>query len=145
MAMATRACRESAAMKRAVQSLGCRVQLSSNSGDVPESFLSEAVQLSSSRVAQNSTSSFSSCKGEGQQTDKADFSVSISAIEDGIFDGSDSPLREMCESLCPFRSRDGCKWPDAGCAQLGSQFVGLKANFDAFDRLSIYDCYFGSK
>ena len=38
----------------------------------------------------------------------------------------------------------GCRWPDAGCAQLGSQFVGLKANFD-FDRLSIYDSYFQSE
>jgi hypothetical protein len=55
--------------------------------------------------------------------------------------GPDAPADHFCESFCPFRTREGCRWPDAPCAQLGSQFVGLKANFDAFDRLSIHDYY----
>ncbi|CAA6660745.1 unnamed protein product [Spirodela intermedia] len=139
MVMAKRACRESLAMKRAVQSLGCRVQFSNSGGTVDaESILSETRQLSGKAFITRDSSD-----SEGQQSDKADFSVSISAIEDGFL--GDNPLSEVCESLCPFRTRDGCKWPDAGCAQLDSQFVGLKANFDAFDRLSIYDCYFGSQ
>ena len=59
---------------------------------------------------------------------------------------SSNPIGRVCEALCPLRTGDGgCRWPDAGCAQLGSQFVGLKANFDAFDRLSIYDSYFQSE
>ncbi|MQL94072.1 hypothetical protein Taro_026729 [Colocasia esculenta] len=131
------ACRESLAMKRAVQSLGCRVHFSSTGNTIDmENTLTETRQLST----KSSTRDFD---GECQQTEKGEFSVSISAIEDSFV--ADGPLSEVCESLCPFRTREGCKWPDAGCAQLGSQFVGFKADFDAFDRLSIYDCYFGSE
>ncbi|XP_078434273.1 phosphatidylinositol-3-phosphatase myotubularin-1-like isoform X2 [Wolffia australiana] len=138
--MARRACKESLALKRAVQSLGCRVQVSSNSGTAldAESILYGLEGFS----AEESSSPFS--ESQRLQSSKADLSVSISASEDGVI-GGEGCFRELCESLCPFRTRDGCRWPDAGCAQLGSQFVGLKANFDAFDRLSIYDCYFGSQ
>uniref|UniRef100_A0A1D1YSY4 Myotubularin-related protein 2 n=1 Tax=Anthurium amnicola TaxID=1678845 RepID=A0A1D1YSY4_9ARAE len=136
MIMARRACRESLAMKRAVQSLGCRVQFSSTGNTVDTEKLTETRQRSGKSYIGDSD-------GEGQQSEREDFAVSISAIEDGFV--ADSPPSEVCEALCPFRTRDGCKWPDASCAQLGSQFIGLKANFDAFDRLTIYDCYFGSE
>ncbi|KAL9419210.1 hypothetical protein AB3S75_037045 [Citrus x aurantiifolia] len=103
--VASRASKESEAINRAVQSLGCKVQFSS-SGDCT-----------------------------------VDFEVTV--MDDVV---SSNPVGRVCEALCPLRTGDGgCRWPDAGCAQLGSQFVGLKANFDAFDRLSIYDSYFQSE
>ncbi|KAH9768810.1 phosphatidylinositol-3-phosphatase myotubularin-1 [Citrus sinensis] len=108
--VASRASKESEAINRAVQSLGCKVQFSS-SGDCTVDF--------------------------------EDFSVSVTVMDDVV---SSNPIGRVCEALCPLRTGDGgCRWPDAGCAQLGSQFVGLKANFDAFDRLSIYDSYFQSE
>jgi myotubularin-related protein 1/2 len=79
-----------------------------------------------------------------QLDEKSDLSVSITVMaEDAI---PSNPVAGVCETLCPLRTRDGvCRWPDAGCAQLGSQFLGLKANFEAFDQLSIYDSYFQSE
>lgn len=140
MNLAKRATRESAAIKRAIQSLGCKVHFSgsgdctvnieSNQTDIPQTFIqSPSKRESDGRIMQND--------------DKSDLSVSITVIDEV---DSNNPINKVCESLCPLRTRDGgCRWPDTGCAQLGSQFVGLKANFDAFDRLSIYDSYFRSE
>ncbi|KAF7108807.1 hypothetical protein CFC21_109198 [Triticum aestivum] len=127
LAMAQRARRENVAIKRAIQTIGCTVNFSTNENQVDKS---EEMSYSFRREADTVS----------QQDDNADLSVSISAIEDSLV--SETPSNQVCETLCPFRSREGCRWPHAACAQLGSQFVGLKANFDAFDRLSVKDCYF---
>lgn len=136
MSLAKTASKESEAIKRAVQSLGCKVHFS-NSGDC-------TVDVEN-RLIDTKKSSFSTAKRDSddalQHNEKSDLSVSITVVADDAVPSN--PIGRMCETLCPLRTRDGCcRWPDAGCAQLGSQFVGLKANFDAFDRLSIYDSYF---
>ncbi|CAM0911658.1 unnamed protein product [Alopecurus aequalis] len=128
LAMAQRAQRENNAIKRALQSIGCKVNLSINENQVDRT---EEMSYSFRREADAGS----------QQDDSADISVSISAIEDILV--SETPSNHVCESLCPLRTRDGCRWPYGACAQLGSQFVGVKANFDAFDQLSIKDSYFG--
>lgn len=134
MNLAKRASKESAAIKRAVESLGCKVHFS-DSGYL----------VDIERNPQKSMHSPSRREADGsvQHDEKSDLSVSISvAAEDAI---CSNPLSRVCETLCPLHTREGgCRWPDAGCAQFGSQFVGLKANFDAFDRLSIFDGYFES-
>ncbi|XVE68659.1 hypothetical protein DITRI_Ditri09bG0086500 [Diplodiscus trichospermus] len=139
MNLAKRASKESAAIKRAIQSLGCRVNFVSNSDctvDV-ESNPTETPQNLHSPPRRESDGMMGS-------DEKSDLSVSITMVSDDVV--SSNLLGRVCETLCPLRTRDGgCRWPDAGCAQLGSQFVGLKANFDAFDRLSIYDSYFQSE
>uniref|UniRef100_A0A0E0LXW4 Myotubularin phosphatase domain-containing protein n=1 Tax=Oryza punctata TaxID=4537 RepID=A0A0E0LXW4_ORYPU len=130
LAMAQRAQRESVAIRKAVRSLGCTVNFATN-----ESYVEKTEGL---------TYSFRrDTDAESQHDKNSDFSVSITAIEDSLV--SETPSNHICESLCPFRTREGCRWPDEACAQLGSQFVGLKANFDAFDRLSVQDSYFGSE
>lgn len=140
LAMAKRVCRESQAIKRAIQSLGCKVHFSTDGNDMLDSGGSvsletrEGLPYSLRRVSH---------PGSVQHREKTDLSVSIVAMDDSKV--PDNPISRVCEALCPFKSGEGCKWPDAGCAQLGSQFVGFKANFDAFDRLSIYDHYFGSE
>ncbi|OAY64407.1 Phosphatidylinositol-3-phosphatase myotubularin-1 [Ananas comosus] len=139
LAIAKRACRESLAIRRALQSLGCKVHVSNN-GENP---IDQVNALLDKR--ENLSHSFrrDSIASHQQLDEKDDFSITISALEDSPI--SDDPkINRVCESLCPFRTREGCKWPDANCAQLGSQFVELKADFDAFDRLSIYECYFGT-
>ncbi|KAG8390530.1 hypothetical protein BUALT_Bualt01G0093100 [Buddleja alternifolia] len=136
---ARRAKREASAIKRAIQSLGCKVHFSEE-GDCIVGIESN----SQTEIPQKSLFSVSEMQSSGllQNNEKLDNAVSVADDDDS----SDDPISRVCESLCPLRARDGgCRWPDAGCAQFGSQFVGLKANFDAFDRLSIYDSYFESK
>ncbi|KAK9911762.1 hypothetical protein M0R45_035653 [Rubus argutus] len=139
MKLVKRANKESEAMKRAIQSLGCKVHFSS-SGDCTVDIESSAIAAPQKLVC----SSKREADGTLQNDEKSDLSVSITVVADDV-DGS-NPIGRVCETLCPLRMRDGgCRWPDAGCAQLGSQFVGLKANFEAFDQLSIYDGYFQPK
>lgn len=136
---ARRAKKETAAIKRAIQSLGCKVHFSED-GDCIVS-----IENSSAEIPQKSLFSVPEMQSSVymQHDEKSDNSVYVTHMED---DDSSNPINRVCESLCPLRTRDGgCRWPDAGCAQFGSQFVGLKANFDAFDRLSIYDSYFESQ
>lgn len=134
--LANRATRESTAIKRALQSLGCKVHLSGD-GDC-----TVGIESNSTEIPRKSLyiSSKGESTGSAHHDEKSDLSVSVTVLTDDV---SNDPINRFCESLCPLRTRDGgCRWPDAGCAQFGSQFVGLKANFDAFDRLSIYDGYF---
>lgn len=138
MNLAQRASKESAAIKRAILSLGCRVNYSSN-GDCTVDVESNPTR-SQEKSIQSPPRKESDCTME--RDDNSDLSVSVPVVSHDV---SSSPLGQACETLCPLRTRDGCcQWPNAGCAQLGSQFVGLKANFDAFDHLSIYDSYFES-
>ncbi|KAJ7970528.1 Phosphatidylinositol-3-phosphatase myotubularin-1 [Quillaja saponaria] len=136
--VAKKASKESEAIKRAIQSWGCKVHFSS-SGDC-------TVDIESNPVETPQNFLYSSPwkhSDANLHDDKKDVSVSISVMKDDLV--ANNPIRGVCETLCPLRTRDGgCRWPDAGCAQLGSQFVGLKANFDAFDSLSINDSYFQS-
>ncbi|KAL8533245.1 hypothetical protein ACS0TY_009576 [Phlomoides rotata] len=136
--------KETAAIKRAVQSLGCKVRFSED-GDCIVS-----IENNPTEIPQKSLFSVSEMQSSlyMQHNEKSDNSVYVTRMgdDDDHDDDSSNPINRVCESLCPLRTRDGgCKWPDAGCAQSGSQFVGLKANFDAFDRLSIFDSYFESQ
>ena len=139
LSSAKRASKESEAIKRAVQSLGCKIQFS-RSGDC-------TVDIENSVVNAADKFTYSPSKRQPEnilQSSERDLSVSITVEQDNA--AAVNPVGRACEALCPLRSRDGgCRWPDAGCAQLSSQFVGLRANFDAFDRLSIYDGYFEPK
>ncbi|KAF2318418.1 hypothetical protein GH714_007081 [Hevea brasiliensis] len=135
-ALAKRASKENAAIKRAIQSLGCKVHFA-RSGETTVD-----VESNTRATPQKFMCSSSKSESDGNllNDEKSDLSVSITVVAEDV---SDNRIGRVCETLCPLRTRDGgCRWPDAGCAQLSSQFVGLKANFDAFDRLSIYDSYF---
>ncbi|CAN6438647.1 unnamed protein product [Victoria cruziana] len=129
-------CRENIAIKRAIQSLGCKVQFSSN-GDCTLSTASFEREVKQRAVR--------SPPKETDGSEKLVETTSGLSVSGSIMDDNDSAIdffKQACESLCPFRTPEGCRWPDVGCAQLGSQFVGLKANFDALEQLSIYDRYF---
>jgi myotubularin-related protein 1/2 len=136
---AKRAVRESIAIKRAIETLGCNVRFS-GIGEYSVSIESNTNHCIHRQQQQLPY------KLEGDDN-KLDSSISITVTSgDDDDDFSENPVVRVCEALCPLRTRDGrCRWPDAGCAQLESQFVGLKANFDAFDRLSINDSYFKSQ
>lgn len=138
--LAKRSSKENAAIKRAIQSLGCKVHFSDNGECTVD------VESNPAEIPQRIQSpSEREQDGMAQHIGKSDPSVSLTQIADDD-DPSSNPIYRVCESLCPLRTRDGgCRWPDAQCARVGSQFVGLKANFEAFDQLSIYDSYFQSE
>ncbi|XVF75695.1 hypothetical protein PTKIN_Ptkin13bG0207400 [Pterospermum kingtungense] len=133
---AKRASKENAAIKRAIRSLGYRVNFTS-SGDCTvdaESNPTETLQKIMHSPPERESD------GTIGRDDKSHLSVSNKAVADVVSSG---PLARVCETFCPLRTQDGgCRWPAGECAQFGSQFVGLKANFDAFDQLSIDDDYF---
>ncbi|KAM7267208.1 hypothetical protein ACFE04_009374 [Oxalis oulophora] len=105
--LAKKVSKESEVIKRAIHSVGCRVDVANN-GDTDGSLL---------------------------QDDKSDMPVSITF--------SSSSISQICESLCA--SEQTCDGSDGCCQWSDNQFVGMKANFDAFDRLSIDDGYFPSE
>ncbi|KAI4346429.1 hypothetical protein L6164_007325 [Bauhinia variegata] len=133
--MAKRTSKENMAIKRAIQSLGYKVHFP-GSGDC-------VVDIESNPVGplQNFIYASSKKDSDGSEHDKRqDLCNSATTME------GDNVFSRVCENLCPYRARDGgCRWPNAGCAQLRSQFVGLRANFDAIDQLSINDSYFKSE
>ncbi|KAL1187840.1 Phosphatidylinositol-3-phosphatase myotubularin-1 [Cardamine amara subsp. amara] len=122
---ANQATKEYTALTRAVQSLGCKVNFTTS--DVEDDPRTCALENNPRR--------------RNRHGNNSDISVSISLMSEENRAGN--PIGRACEALCPLRTREGvCRWPEAGCAHVGSQFVGLKANFDAFDRLAIDDSYF---
>lgn len=130
MNMAKRKIKENVVIKRAIQSMGRKVNFSSNDDFIVD------IEISPDEAAQNLTYSSS-----GKQCDNQDLSASESVREDD--DYAVNVVAQVCETLCPFRTPDGrCMWTNSSCAQQGSQFVGLKANFDALDQLLIDDDYF---
>ncbi|CAI9091254.1 OLC1v1026225C1 [Oldenlandia corymbosa var. corymbosa] len=129
--LASSATRECAAIKRALQSLGCKV-IFSKDGDCIVGIESNSIEIPQKSVYISANEGSAHSANDNEKSEASDV--------------SNLPVNQFCESLCPLRTREGgCRWPDAGCAQFGSQFVGLRANFDAFDRLSIYDGYFQPK
>lgn len=128
--------KENMAIKRAIQSMGCKVHVSGSGECTVDIESNPDILCCSSRKESNSN----------LRDDKKDLSVSVPVTTDEYDDDENNAIGLVCETLCPFRSGDGrCRWPNGGCAQLGSQYVGLKANFDAFDQLSINDSYFKSE
>lgn len=139
MNMTKKTSKENVAMKRAIQSLGCKFQLSDN-GDCVFDIESDLVVSAQTAMRPSSRKHSDSTSHD----DKKDLSVSVAVTEDD--DHANNPIFRVCEALCPLRIPNGsCRWPNAGCARLSSQFVGLRANFDAFDQLSIDDSYFKSE
>eukprot|EP01018_Ginkgo_biloba_P011816 Gb_21809 [translate_table: standard] len=139
--LATRACRENVAIKRAMESVGCKVHFSSMGGHTTDMGSSEEIKQKILNMSQKELDRKTA--DEFQQEKPEDLSVSISITTET--DLSANLFRKGCDNVCPFRTGETCKWPDTVCAQMGSQFVGLRANYDAFDQLSIYDCYFKSE
>lgn len=126
--------KENKVIKRAIQTLGCKLHLS-NTGN---SLTDMGIAISETRDMTYQQ------PRESDEEDKFDMLVSISSDEH-VTSNENRVCDTICDTLCPLRTKEGCcKWPDAGCSQAKSQFLGLKANFDAFDRLSIHDTYFGS-
>ena len=130
--------KENIAIKRALRAMGCRVRFSDSD---------TVLALSSSDEDEDSVSSMMIPKKKVEIPNKSngksaleDLAVSVSVMSE-----EDLPvdlLRRTCGDECDLENEEGCKWPTNGCARVGSAFMGLKANFDALEHLSILDRYF---
>ncbi|KAI3748540.1 hypothetical protein L6452_11679 [Arctium lappa] len=141
VALAKKASRENTGIKRAIESLGCRVHVSANLEDNHTADI-EDHPADLPQTITTSSPTGETVGGGHIYDEKTDMFVSIAVVANND-DVPENPSNRKCESLCPLRTRDGgCRWPNAGCARLRSQFVGLRADYDAFDRLSIQDSYF---
>lgn len=139
VASSARARRENAAIKRALRAIGCKVRFSDhdifndrNSSDEDEHCGPKVVN-GKEQDSVGVANVYSRGKIE-------ELSVSLSVAPDA--DLSANLFRRTCGDACNLQSEEGCKWPANGCARLSSAFVGIRANFDALEQLSILDCYF---
>ncbi|KAJ9540198.1 hypothetical protein OSB04_026704 [Centaurea solstitialis] len=140
VSLAKKASRQNTCIKRAIESLGYRVRVSANIDDNHTADIEDHPADLTQIITSSPTTE--TVGGGDIYDEKTDMFVSIAVAADDN-DVPVNPTNRKCESLCPLRTRDGgCRWPNAGCARLRSQFVGLRADYDAFDRLSIQDSYF---
>nr|XP_043633644.1 phosphatidylinositol-3-phosphatase myotubularin-1 [Erigeron canadensis] len=132
MALARKANMENSCIKRAIGSLGCIVHVS-EADDIAD-YPAEKVDITSpTRETVDSGDTYEK---------ETDLCVSILVTAD-TSETSGNLTDYICESWCPLWAPDGgCRWPNAGCARIRNEFIGVKANFDAFDKLSIHDSYF---
>ncbi|KAI3730214.1 hypothetical protein L1987_61383 [Smallanthus sonchifolius] len=132
MNLARKANRENDIIKRAIQSLGCRIHVSGSDDctiNIESSLINLPERVTCSRSTRESPCSYD---------EKMDMPISVALTPPDNNDVPENPILRVCENLCPQRTREGgCKWPDASCAQLESQFVGLRANYDDFDRVEV--------
>ncbi|KAH9321797.1 hypothetical protein KI387_016436, partial [Taxus chinensis] len=136
-ALAKRACQENTAIKRAMDSMGFKVHIYSTDDGIRDIESLEEIKQCPVNMLQNDPD-----RENIDEHHKQDLSVSVSVIADTDF--AANLFRKTGDSFCPYWTGEGCKWPDAECAQKGSQFTGLRANYDAFEQLCIHDCYFKS-
>ncbi|XP_057859471.2 phosphatidylinositol-3-phosphatase myotubularin-1 isoform X1 [Cryptomeria japonica] len=135
--LAKRACQENTAIKRAMDSIGCKVHISSTNGGVRDIESLEEIKQYTINMLQNDLD-----RENIDDHQEQSLSVSVSVVADT--DCAANLFRKSGDGFCPFRAGESCKWPDVECAQKGSQFTGLRANYDAFEQLYIQDCYFKS-
>ncbi|KAL3687052.1 hypothetical protein R1sor_013361 [Riccia sorocarpa] len=141
MTEAGQAQQESAALKRVLQAMGCKIRISKaqSGGNYSEG------EVLYEEDYNDESDSFS--RGE-QDADRNRTSTEPLAVS-VTFGGDQTAIhvRRTCGMdgalVCSgSHDEDICTWPQSGCARLGSAFVGLKADFTALEQLSILDGYF---
>ncbi|KAG6556234.1 hypothetical protein Mapa_002175 [Marchantia paleacea] len=130
---------ETAALRRVLQAMGCKVRISkaNSGGNYSEGELLYEEDLEDTT--------------DGSPHDQPDVDLNrteplaVSISLEG--DSTAFHIRRACGvdgalSCSSSQTGDVCKWPQGRCARLGSAFLGLKADFQALEQLSILDCYF---
>ncbi|KAL2629032.1 hypothetical protein R1flu_013718 [Riccia fluitans] len=138
MSEAGQAQQESAALRRVLQTMGCKIRISKaksggnySEGEVLyEDDYDESESLSRDEYDADRKRNEPLAVSVTFEGDQTAFHVRRSCGVDGALSCSGS------------HEGDVCTWPQSGCARMGSAFVGLKADFNALEQLSILDCYF---
>ncbi|KAJ7530934.1 hypothetical protein O6H91_14G025600 [Diphasiastrum complanatum] len=145
VAFAARAHKEAAALRRAVETLGCKIRFTNLKSSMSQGEASdEDTEINDREKASELPTIDQGATNDGSSFDEQDqFSVSVSL--DSEADIPANHFRKTCQqeygTSCS-KNREGCKWPQNGCSRMGSGLLGLRANFDALEQLSILDSYF---
>lgn len=148
MATAMRGRRETAALKQVIEAVGCKIRINNLAPHPSDASDEGNLDLTGGRGDnRGQTSSMTGCIVKEDDVEKRQLSVSLSMHSD--MDGSADIPRRPCgaeyNSTCRLRPGESCRWPQTGCARIGSAFIGLRADFDAFERLAILESYFDSE
>lgn len=143
MASAMRRRRESAALKQMIEAVGCKIRINnlaphsldaSDDDSSPDGCGDRAQASSTTALAEDENSS----------DERGQLSVSVS-IQPDMDATTDVYRRPDYNSNCRLRPGESCRWPQTGCARIGSAFIGLRADFAALERLAILESYFDSE
>lgn len=145
IATAAHACKETAALKQVIEAVGCKIRINNvategvNMSD-EESTETEGAHTNSRR--QSGCSADENYKDNGMEEPQLAVSVSMATDMNGTTDVLRRPCGADYNSACRLRPGESCRWPQTGCARMGSAFIGLRADFNALEQLSILDRYF---
>ncbi|CAM6099841.1 unnamed protein product [Calypogeia fissa] len=146
VSVAGRAQQETAALKRVLDAMGCKIRISkAKSANYSEGVVNYEESFDDSDDPDSASEDQGPPAADGEGEDELGKQLAVSVSMEG--DSAAFHLRRACgadDALSCSSQKLGelCKWPQTRCARLGSAFVGLKADFGALEQLSILDCYF---
>ena len=145
LAIAERGRRETAALKQVIEAVGCKIRISNLSKqnvDTSDEERSDHEDEQGDNRGQTSSTASRSCQDDGGEESQLAVSVSMRSDMDGNTGAFRRPCGADYNSSCRLRPGESCRWPQTGCARIGSAFIGLRADFAALERLSILEQYF---
>lgn len=148
MATAMRGRRETAALKQVIEAVGCKIRinnlapllLDASDGDSPD-----ATGGRGDNRGQASSTAGGTVAEDNSEERQLSVSVSMQSDMDTTTDVFRRPYGADYNSSCRLRPGESCRWPQTGCARIGSAFIGLRADFAALERLAILESYFDSE
>lgn len=148
MATAMRGRRETAALKQVIEAVGCKIRINNLSPHLLDASDEDSVDPAGGRGenrGQTSSTAGSNVKEDDAEERQLSVSVSMRSDMDGTTDVFRRPCGADYNSSCRLRPGESCRWPQTGCARIGSAFIGLRADFAALERLAILESYFDSE
>ena len=145
MATAMRDRRETAALKQVIEAVGCKIRINNLAPQLLDASDEDSIDVSGGRGGQTSNTAGGNVKEDDAGERQLSVSVSIRSDMDGTTDVFRRPCGADYNSSCRLRPGESCRWPQTGCARIGSAFIGLRADFAALERLAILESYFDSE
>jgi len=149
VASAMRGRRETAALKQVIEAVGCKIRINNLAPQLLDVSDEDSPDITSGRGDKRGQASSTAGGGtvEEDNSEEQQFSVSVSMQPgmDATTDVFRRPNGADYNSSCRLRPGESCRWPQTGCARIGSAFIGLRADFAALERLAILESYFDSE
>lgn len=148
MAAAMRGRRETAALKQVIEAVGCNIRINNLAPQLLDASIEDSPDFTGvrgERSCQTSSTVGGNVKDDDNMERQLSVSVSLRSDVDGTVDVFRRPCGADFNSSCRLRLGESCRWPQTGCARIGSAFVGLRADFGALERLAILESYFDSE
>lgn len=148
MASAMRGRRETAALKQVIEAVGCKIRINNLTPQLLDASDEDSPDITGGRGdhrGQNSSIAGGTAEEDNSEERQLSVSVSMRSDMDTTTDAFRRPCGADYNSSCRLRPGESCRWPQTGCARIGSAFIGLRADFGALERLAILESYFDSE